>query len=201
MAEYKSNSHRSKEEANLPSEKKVEKVVTGKVITKKKSSIGKVADNFINEDMNNVKNYVLIDVLIPAIKKAISDIVTNGIDMILYGETGRSKKSSTSYIPYNKYSDNRRDDRYSGSGIRSRSAYYIDDIVLESRGEAERVLDQMDDILDVYKNVSVLDLYELCGIRTEPTDNKYGWTDLRNAEIIRVRDGYLLKMPKASPFD
>ena len=96
MEEYKPNSHRSKEERkeSIP-EKHVEKVISGTVKPKKKSEMQKFADVFISEDVNNVKSYIVMDVLVPAIKKAISDIVTNGIDMILYGEAGKSKKNST----------------------------------------------------------------------------------------------------------
>ena len=85
MEDYKPNSHRYKEAQKRAAaeDKKVEKVVTGTVKVKKKNEIGRLKDVFISEDVNNVKNYVLMDVLIPAVKKAISDIVTNGIDMIL----------------------------------------------------------------------------------------------------------------------
>lgn len=93
MEEYKPNSHKSKEEQkNLVPEKRVEKVISGTVKPKKKSEVQKFADVFISEDVNNVKSYIVMDVLVPAIKKAISDIVTNGIDMILYGEAGKSKR-------------------------------------------------------------------------------------------------------------
>lgn len=96
MEEYKPNSHKSKEEQkDLVPEKRVEKVISGTVKPKKKSEMQKFADVFISEDVNNVKSYIVMDVLVPAIKKAISDIVTNGIDMILYGEAGKSKKNST----------------------------------------------------------------------------------------------------------
>lgn len=107
MEEYKPNSHRSKEERkeSIP-EKHVEKVISGTVKPKKKSEMQKFADVFISEDVNNVKSYIVMDVLVPAIKKAISDIVTNGIDMILYGEAGKSKKNSTaSKVSYQKYYD------------------------------------------------------------------------------------------------
>ena len=57
----------------------------------------------------------------------------------------------------------------------------------------------MDELIDMYGQVSVADLYDLVGKTCEHTDNKYGWTNIRNAEPVRVRDGYLLKMPKALP--
>ena len=85
--ELKPNSHRSREaSADQNSERKIKKVVTSPVKTKKNDG-RKLANIFISEDAANVKSYVFMDVLVPAIKKAISDIVTNGIDMILYGET------------------------------------------------------------------------------------------------------------------
>ena len=71
--------------------------------------------------------------------------------------------------------------------------------MLETRGEAEEVLARMDELIDMYGQVSVADLYDLVGKTCEYTDNKYGWTNIRNAEPVRVRDGYLLKMPKALP--
>ena len=198
--DYKPNSHKYKEEQkNLPAErKKVEKVVTGKVKTKKKSEASKLKDVFISEDVSNVKSYIFMDVLIPAAKKAISDIVSNGIDMILYGETrGRKSSSGASYVSYRDYS--RRDDRRDTSRIRT--GYDYDDIILETRGEAEDVLERMNELIDMYDVVSVADLYDLVGKSCNYTDNKYGWTNIRNAEPIRVRDGYLLKMPKAGPIN
>ena len=200
--EYKSNSHRSKEGKTeaLTDRKKVEKVVHGRVRTKPKSSISKITDIFISEDAANVKSYIVMDVLVPAVKKAISDIVRDGIDMILYGESrGRKSSSASGYVSYRDYS--RSDDRDRFRDSRSRSSYAHDDIVLDSRGEAEEVLTRMDELIDTYGNVSVADLYDLVGKSSEYTDNKYGWTNIRNAEPIRVRDGYMLKLPKALPIN
>ena len=199
--DYKPNSHKSKNEKELVEKKKVEKVVRGNVKTKKKKS-SSIKDVFISEDAANVKSYVFLDVLVPAIKKAISDVVRDGIDIILWGEA-RSKKSSSnaSYVSYSSYSgrDRRDERRYSDSRVRS--AYSYDDIILETRGEAEDVLDRMGELIDTYGIVSVADMYDLVGISGNYTDNKYGWTNLRNAEPIRVNGGYLLKLPKVCPID
>lgn len=204
MENFKPNSHKSKEEQQEAlAERKVEKVIKGSAKTKKRSDVKKFADVFISEDAGNVKSYIIMDVLIPAIKKAISDIVTNGIDMMLYGEAGRSKKKSpASKISYRSYYESDNDRRRDYSSIRTRSTYEYDDIVLDNRGEAESVLSTMDELVETYGMVSVADLYELVGIQGSYTDNKYGWTkNIRNASVVRVRDGYLLKLPKALPFD
>ena len=59
----------------------------------------------------------------------------------------------------------------------------------------------MNELLDNYGIVSVADLYDLVGKSCDYTANRYGWTNIRNAEPVRVRDGYLLKMPKVGPID
>jgi hypothetical protein len=70
---------------------------------------------------------------------------------------------------------------------------------LESGAEADEVIARLDELIDVYGMASVADLYDLVGISGQYTDNKYGWTDVSSASRIRVRDGYLLKMPRAKP--
>ena len=198
IKDFEPNTHKYREAQK--EERRVQKVVDGPVKTKKKSEATKFVETFISEDVHKVKEYIWLDVLVPAVKKAISDIVTNGIDMLLYGETGRSRrKTNASVVSYRNYYDSRREERYSSS--RTRTGYSYDDVVLETRGEAEDVLSRMDELIDTYGVVSVADLYDLVGISCNYTDNKYGWTNLRNAEPVRVRDGYMLKLPKALPID
>lgn len=205
MEKYPPNSHRYKSEKQTETkEKNITKVVKGTVKTKKKSGMSKFSDVFISEDAANVKSYIFMDILIPAAKKAISDIVTNGIDMILYGETRHSSSRGASKVSYRSYydRDRRDDDRRRSSVSRIRTGYNLDDIVLESRGEAEDVLTQMDELVDRYGLVCVADLYELVGLPTNHTDFKYGWTtNIRNADVVRTRDGYMLKLPKVAPID
>lgn len=198
---YKPNSHKYKQEQKQAKEKNVEKVVKGKVKVKKKNSLQKMTRSIIAEDAESVKSYVLIDVILPAVKKAIYDTVVGGAEMFLFGEKGYNKKSSgASKISYTNYYDGGRKST-TASRIRSGNYYDFDDIFVESRGEAEDVLNRMDELLEIYKVVSVADFYDLLGVTCDYTDNKYGWTHLKNAEIIRTRDGYKFKMPKVSPID
>ena len=201
MENYKPNSNRFKAEQK-ENEKRVDKpVVTGKVVTKKPSTLRKFTDEFISEDAKNVKSYVFGEVLIPAIKKAISDIVTDGIDIILYGESrGGKRRSTADRVSYTNYSN--RDYRSSRDNRSYGNAYSCDDVELDSRGEAQDVLDRMDELMDAYGLVRVADFYDLVGITGNYTDNKYGWTNIRNAEIMRLRNGkYMIKMPRAVPID
>lgn len=201
MDDYKPNSHRFREERTsetIDEKKKVEKVVTGMVKTKKKSDIHKIASIFISDDIKDVKSYILMDVVVPTVKKTIISV----IDMILNGGSARGGSySNASKVSYRNYYDRRDDDRRPSDGSRTRTGYSYDDIILETRGEAEDVLSRMDELIDTYGVVSVADLYDLIGKTCNYTDNKYGWTNLRNAEPIRVRDGYMLKLPKVAPIN
>lgn len=197
MEEYKTNSDKSRQEQ---SEKKVEAVISGKAKTRKKGEMQKFADVFIAEDANNVKSYILLEVIVPAIKKAISDIVTTGIDMILYGEAGRTMKNgSASKVSYRNYYE--RESERAGSAIR-RTSFDYDDILFDTRGDAEAVLDSMNDIISQYGMVSVSDFYDLANVANDNyTMNRYGWTNIGGATAVRVRDGYILKLPRAIPLN
>ena len=200
MEDYKSNSDKSRQEQQ--SEKKVEAVITGKAKTRKKGELQKFADVFIAEDANNVKSYILMEVIIPAVKKAISDIVTTGIDMILYGEAGRSRKNgAASKISYRNYYEQESGRTRAGSAGR-RSSFDYDDVIFDTRGDAEAVLHAMDDIISQYGTVSISDFYDLARVPNDNyTMNRYGWTNIGGATPIRVRDGYILKLPRAIPLN
>lgn len=202
MTDYQPNSHRFKEEQKATERERVGKVVKGVAKIKKKSELRKVVNTFISEDASSVKSYILSDVLIPAVKKLISDIITDGTDIILFGGSGRGgKSSSSSKISYRNFYD-QKSNRSLPSDPRTGSRFDFDDITFENRGEAEAVRAQMDEVVDRFGYVTVADLYDMSGLVPPFTSNKYGWTNVRNVEVSRLRNGeYALKLPKASPID
>ncbi len=198
MEEYKSNSHKSRQNPvdDIP-EKKVEKIVSGSVKSKKKSGLQKITNVFVPEDVDDVKSYIFEDIVVPAVKDIILDAVRAFLGV---NGSSRGKASTASKVSYRKYYEDR-DRRDYGNVQRTRTGYDYDDIILESRGEAEDVLARMDELIATYQLVSVADFYDLVGVSGNYTDNKYGWTDIRNASVIRVRDGYMIKLPKALPLN
>lgn len=204
MDEIKTNTFKSnviKDDTAPPERKKLEKVVTNKTMIKKKSEFSKLKDIFIAEDATNVKSYIVMDVLIPAIKKAVSDIITNGIDMILYGETGRSKRNSTSSkVSYRSYYDGQSErKRATVDEPRSNSNYR--DVIVGTRAEAMEIISQMDDLISAYGFACVADLYELADIPTNYTHNNYGWRDISTACPVTISEGILLKFPRPIPMN
>jgi hypothetical protein len=204
---YTPNSHKYKEEQKqnnaAPTEKRVQTIVKDPARTRK-NEVRKIADIFISEDVSNVKNYIFMDVLVPAIKKAIYDIVTNGIDMFLYGGTGKGKNSNTpgAKVSYRNYYEQKNNSNYRGSeNVRSNTGFEYDDIEFQSRGEAEAALKQMHDTVTRYGMVTVADLYDMAGLSAPYTSQKYGWLSVNGVNVVRTRDGYVLKLPRAVPID
>lgn len=201
---YKPNSNKFKEEQREASQEKraqVQKVVSGKVSVKKKSAIQKFVDGFIQEDASNLKDYVINDVIIPSAKRMVDDIISNGIHMILYGNTGSKRTSvpadKVSYIDYNKMSTN---NRGNNGFTASQSTFNYDDVTFYSRGDAEAVLREMYATINEYGLVRVADFYEAAGVTEfNYTGNDYGWSDISSARVVPTRDGYCIKLPRPSP--
>ena len=45
------------------------------------------------------------------------------------------------------------------------------------------------------------DFYDIVGVTSEFTDNKYGWTSIRKAGIKPVREGFLIVLPRTRVLD
>jgi hypothetical protein len=200
--DFPGNSNREKEE--LGTREKLEPVVTGQVIKKKKTFGQKVSEVFFGDDTRSVGDYILHDILIPAMKSTISDMVGGGIEMLLFGEQ-RSLSSrgsiyrdkGRSYVPYNRLTRTREPERGSRYLTRTeRARHDFANIVIPSRGEAEDVMGHLFDLVDTYGVASVADYYELLGIESAFTDQNYGWTNISSAYTKRVRDGYTIILPR-----
>lgn len=217
--EFPSNSKTKVQEEPI-NDKKVKRIVTGKVVERKKSFGKKFAELITGEDgsdMNSVVSYVIRDILLPNIKSMVYDVITGGVEMKLFGTAnGKRNRGSRSnggssgrtWTSYNSMSSSSsRDDRdrdrdreanRKSEADRNRARHNFDDIILETRGEAEEVLDSLISLVESdYGVASIADLYTMVNIPGNFTDNKFGWDDLRDAKVRRVRDGWLIDLPKA----
>lgn len=201
--DYGSASKKRKTEVVKTSKnKKVNRVTKGPVKVKQKSEFRKFADAFIGEDIPNLKDFIVKDIVIPAIRKTLWDITTGSADMF-FGN-GRNNKNgrridTVSYRrDYNSIS-------YGGRNIGNRDSakptFDYKNIFLATKDEAVDVLTQLDELLDQYDVVSINDYYDTVGVTGDPTACNYGWKNLDSAHVIRTRDGWAVSLPRAMPID
>jgi hypothetical protein len=199
---YPSNSILKKPE-DKPT-KRVERVVSGAVRQRKAPFLDQM---FGGETAREIAHYVLWDVLVPAAKSTISDIVSNSIEMALYGTTDRRRSlrrdRDRTYVNYARLSSGPRSSRWEGRrdydnfrGSRARKTHRFDDIVLDRRTDAEEVLTVLLELVDQYGMATVADFYDAVGMASEYTDRRYGWTELEEATVRPVRGGFILDMPR-----
>ena len=200
----------SSQNGSVTTEKRVQQVVKNPVKIKK-NEVRKLADIFISEDVANVKEYIFMDVLVPAIKKAIYDIVTNGIDMFLYGGNGRGKSSNNGgKVSYRNYYDQKngyQTNHRVSENTKNHSAFDYMDISFDTRRDAELVLDQLQGAINRFGYATVNDLYDSIPDDMLPnsfvpfTGAKYGWINLSGVRAVNVRGRWILNLPKAVPID
>ena len=199
LSQYRGNSNASRNEE--PQRDKIEQVATGKKVPQ--SAGRRFLSEFLADDIHTIKDYIVWDVLIPAVKNAISDTITNGIDMLLFGQArahstnGVVRRLNYNTISTNSVSSNR---ILRGEPVqkpqRTIGGYSYQEVVLATRPEAEDVLANLRLYLDRYGVVSVADLYGAVGETPDMIDNKWGWTDLSGACVQRCSEGFILRMPR-----
>ena len=213
--DYPSNSKGSqkREREEATPEKSVERVIESEVKRRKKPLGKRFTEHFISGSADSAWSFVAHEVLIPAARDMIADAFSQGIEKMVYGDARSASRRSGGYsgrgpkMSYKRYHTRDRErGRPDNRGRRelsrrARATHDFDEIVLETRLEADHVLERLDDLVGKYETASVSDLYSLIGVTASYTDDKYGWYDLRDARVERVRGGYLLDLPAPEPLD
>lgn len=187
---HPTNSDRSKEPKEI--------TPVAKARIKRESTAKKVVGEIIREDVRSVGDTVLWDVVIPTVKNLIADVVTRGIESMLYGGDSRPR-SRGSYSDYSGYSRpkaardrpaerrERRERRSARPAEPERN-----EIIFDARSDAIDVIDRMSDLIDQYGQASLADLNALIGASSNFIDDNWGWTDMGSFNVRQVRDGFML---------
>ena len=197
MESFKANSDRSREAAN--EKPKIEKVTQGEATTRKATWLSKKVDSLTNNEatdrLGGLVTRSLSDMFCQGVR-IVADFFCDAISIKMTNEPMSRERGRGGRASYRQYYDG---DRSESSGRAKASVSQSwDDIVYPTRGDAEMVLSEMEDLLDNFKVVSVADMFDLAGVSSSYTDNKYGWTDLRDAYVERCRDGYMIRLPRAT---
>lgn len=204
MEQFPPNSQTKRTAEREP--KRVERVTSARTVRRRKPLGKQFRHVFFGGDAKTATEYMIFNVLIPAAKEAMVEAAASGFEKLIYGDS-RPRRGPTGplgHVAYNRMGPQRQHDdrpplpRMLSRGSRARHSF--DEIIIQSRSEAEEVLDRMYDLISKYDSVSVADLYELTGFQSAHTDHKWGWTDLQGSGIGHIRGGgYLLNLPEPQP--
>ena len=134
-----------------------------------------------------VLKYALND---DGICSVIADKMTTRIKEFIYGKDEIPSHNRGSRVGYRSYCKEKR----------NQNVDYTD-IIFETRKDASDVLEKMLDTVDEYGFVTLADLYGLSNIAASVTDSKYGWTNIKNCEVVNTEHGYIINLPKPFPID
>lgn len=197
MAEHEFPNNSLTVRPNPVPEKHVEKVTTKPVKVKKVTQGKKLIRRFLAEDVDDIGDYLVWELIVPEIKGIVLDFVA----ALLTGERRAGgvifKGSKNGYTPYSQVSKTGkvRTSNQPREERKSAKKPDFDSIIFETKAEAENVLGNMGELLNMYQQVTVADLYELVGVSNEYTDNYYGWIDLSESGIRRINGGFKLELP------
>lgn len=188
-------------------EKRVEKVTKGEVRLQKTLQ-SKIEEDLELEDNKAVGDYIWKDVLIPWGKDLINELISGAVEKKLYGTTsqrgrrgGQNRNGSSMYNSYYKSdtSSRHRSNDSSNSEIRD-----YKDLLFYQRSDAEDILSTMCDLIERYGEASIGDLFDASGITQDDNfakNNGYGWKNLSTATVRRVKEGYVLDLPRPRYLD
>lgn len=217
MQDFPGNSHKQKQTSSKPEPEKATKIVEGVAISRKMPLGKRVITTFLGGDAKSAWAYALYEIIIPSSKDMFVDGFSSGLERLVHGENRtpsrrgygyRGSSNHTNYVDRfrggsgsSRRDPRDRDEPRRDISRRGRAMHDFNEIVLDSRVDAQNVLDDMFGRVEKFASCGVVDLYDMVGITPDFTDEKWGWTDLRGAGITRVRNGYLLDLPRPEPLD
>lgn len=213
MQEFPGASQKARSQAQPPpavERPKVESVTSAPAEQRKPGLGRKFKTTIIGGAARDTAEYMVADVIIPAVRDMVFDAFEGGLHRLIYGESTRTRRnvpssySNVGHVNYQGMSTRQQPQQSSGRSLsrRSRNQHDFGEIIIEDRREAQETLDQMFEFLSRFGEVKVSDLYTMTRIRTEHVDHKWGWTSLQGAKLVRTRDGrYLLDLPEPEALD
>jgi len=206
MQDFPANSQKAKE-ASEPRQP-VKPVTTAETVRRKRGLGHKFKDTFFGGDSRGAVEFVILGIMIPAVKDMMFDALTEGVRYRIYGDSrvrrgassGYSGLGQATYNNYTSYSTPPTKAQQQAHPSLSRGAqarHDLSGLVIPTRIDAQEVIDQMFEILSRHGSVNVAELYELVDIRPSHTDVKWGWTSLLGAKAVPRRGGgFMLDLPE-----
>lgn len=172
---------------------------------KKKKFGQKLKEALFGEDVGNgsISEAIFFKYFIPWLKRGLSDMANTAINMALGLDpktrtVGGGNTHTANASLYRDRNYNRRDDAPSYTRRDAISEYEWDEET------ARDIYTQISDLIERYGECTLADAYSIMGQgdRVRTTDRNWGWTSMRNADVVPVnamRDSWIVDMPSARP--
>lgn len=222
------NSHKKKEKQrlkpdNLPIRDDIQRVhvkqdsdghrvIATTTRVRKPSTLSRIVNAFVGDSPSDIGAYIVEDVVVPATKSLIENMISTALNMFLYGEGGGNRRSQGRFgegrkpiVSYSSYFSRGRDrygrtdtPRHRSANIQTRGVQdRLDGISFEDGGEASDILLNLMEAIDEFGCVSVATYLEFAELQNliQHTDNGYGWYNLDRAKVVTTRHGYEIDFP------
>lgn len=174
-------------------------VVRNKASIRKKTFGDKIRGEFFEGEVDSIGEHVLNNILIPAIKDTIYNVIDGAISGLFYGNSRGNKYSSSqnrNYTSYSRPSQTRNQYRAQPERGGTRAPVYE----YQCEDDALDVLERMNDILGESYFCTLADYIVASGDNPDAYDYAWGWDDLRTAIVKRSRNGYFyIDLPRPIP--
>lgn len=176
---------------------------------KKKKFSQKLKEAMFSEDIGNgsVTEYVFFKILVPSVKRVLSDMANTAINMALgLDPKTRTIQANTHTANASLYRDRNYNRSYSAGEANRRDA--ISELEWDEE-TARDIYNQMADLIERYNDCSIENAYSIMGLgdRIRTTDRNWGWTSMRGADVVCVyhnpqnpeEDRWIVDLPPAKP--
>lgn len=193
-SQFKSNSYMSKDKKK----KEAQSVVEHQAQIQSQTKVNRLKNVIFDGSIRSLRRTLISDVILPSVKELIFEAGSKGLEMALYGDGAPSKTKKTT--SYSSISTNNKTKRTQSTKNKMSD---FREVTFATRTDAVNVLKEMQDYLREYSSVSVMDFYQFSNITGfDFMDDEYGWFDLSDAEISRVRGGgFRIELPRPTPLD
>lgn len=204
MEDLKPNSSKYKEGIEPREHAKKESikplVSRNNVVQVKKSPAKQFLERLLKEDLNDFKDHMIKDVILPGI----GYLVLDSVSMAFFGRT--VKRNSSDREPRSRYNYNARyrgDDDYERRSMRRREDEYYSgkqdyrSVVLTYREDAEKIVRELRDRIHDNREVTIAELFGLVDAPSDFVDWDWGWIDEQDIGLRRTEEGWLIDVSKA----
>lgn len=202
MGEFQGNSFKGRAMASeIP---KIEPVVSQRPLVNKKKwrlidSLNKSTDKTFGE-------WVVQDIVAPNVQRFIGVTLQSIISQV-FGVGGGQTFSNPYHYTNGWWNNGPMYTNYSAQSVQNQqnkpnippkpqAGTDLSSYAMCTREDAERVLEGLDTYLETYDAVPVSAFFSLIGVTAPYTYNDYGWTNLSEARVVSVGNGFAIRFPK-----